>query len=91
VEVDAVVLAGGVAVVVAHGQVASPNLRVKGSHFPANDCCRFHLQDPVHAVALDVHVWSVIYALICGTRESASLLCLPTLKEIRHQTQGHLH
>ena len=32
VEVDAVDLAGGVAVVAAHGQVASPSLRVKGIH-----------------------------------------------------------
>jgi len=30
--VDAVVAAGGVAVVAAHGQVASPSLRVKKSH-----------------------------------------------------------
>ena len=32
VEVDGVVPAGAVAVVVAHGQVASLSLRVKGSH-----------------------------------------------------------
>jgi nucleolin len=40
VEVDAVVVAGGVAVGVAHGQVASPNLRVKRSHSAANDRCK---------------------------------------------------
>ena len=67
VEVVVVVLAGGVAVVAAHGQVASLSLRVKGSHSPVNDCCRLsviHLQDPVYAVALDVHVRSLIYTLI---------------------------
>lgn len=49
VEVDAVV---AVAVVVAHGQVASPNLRVKKSH--STDRCglsALHVRGPVYAVA----------------------------------------
>ena len=59
-------------------------------------CLLNHLQDPVYAVALDVHVWSVIYALIfwhlrralhCG----GLLLAQFTVIEIRYQTQGHLH
>jgi len=66
VEVDAVASAGGEAVVVAQGQVASPSLKVKRSH--SADCCGLSalpLQGPgpVYAVVLDVHVWSVIYAL----------------------------
>jgi nucleolin len=61
--VVAVVLpAGGVAVVAAHGQVVSPNLRVKRSH--SIDFCGYllSLATPGICFCLDTHVWSVMYA-----------------------------
>ena len=62
VEEDAVVLAGGVAVVVAHGQVASPSLKVKRSHSPASDryvLSVLHLQVPYM-----LSPWMCIYGLL---------------------------
>ena len=65
VEVDAVVSAGGVAVVVAHGQVASPSLRVKGSH-SADRCwlSALHLQARICCRLGCAYMVSYIYMLV---------------------------
>ena len=53
--VVAALLAGGVAVVVAHGQVGSPSLRVKRSH--SSDGCG-RLRSLRYAFVVDMHVRS---------------------------------
>jgi hypothetical protein len=58
-----VVLAGGVAVEVAHGQAASPNLRVKGSHLAANDRCELSVE-PFARSRIMLLPWMCMYGLL---------------------------